>query len=81
MEPGRRDLGDETVFLIFLFRRRFGFALFALGQGLVLTAAAEFFEGAFSLDLGLEAFESAVDGLSFFNGDFGHEWVLGQDNG
>ena len=81
MVPGAGGLGDEAVFLILFLGGGLGLAFFALGQGFVLTAAAEFFEGAFSLDFGLEAFESAVDGLSFFNGDFWHEWVLGKDDG
>jgi hypothetical protein len=41
--PGREGLGDEAVFLILLFSGRLGLALFALGQGFVLTAATEFF--------------------------------------
>ena len=41
--PGLEGLGDEAVFLILLFSGRLGFALFALGQGFVLTAATEFF--------------------------------------
>ena len=79
--PGRRVLGDEAVFLIFFLGGRLGFAFFALRQGLVLTAAAEFFQRTFGFDFRFEALESTVNGLSFFNGDFWHEWVLGQDNG
>jgi hypothetical protein len=41
--PGREGLRDEAVFLILLFSGRLGLALFALGQGFVLTAATEFF--------------------------------------
>ncbi len=33
---------------------------------------AHFFENAFHFELGLEAFEGAVDGLSFADLDFGH---------
>ena len=69
-------LGDEAVFLVFLFSGGFGFAFFPLGEGFVLATAAEFFEGAFGFDFGFEAFEGAVDGLSFFDYDFWHEDVL-----
>ena len=79
--PGRRVLGDEAVFLILFLGGRLGFAFFALRQSLVLTAAAEFFQRTFGFDFRFEALESTVNGLSFFNGDFWHEWVLGQDNG
>jgi hypothetical protein len=79
--PGLEGLGDEAVFLILLFSGRLGFALFALGQGFVLTAAAEFFKSTFGLDLGFETLEGTIDRLSFFDDDFWHEWVLWQDNG
>ena len=38
----------------------------------MLTAAAEFFENALRLDLGLQTFEGAINRLSFFDLDFGH---------
>lgn len=79
--PGREGLGDEAVFLILLLGGGLGLALFALGQGFVLTAAAEFFKSTFGLDLGFETLEGTIDRLSFFDGDFWHEWVLWQDNG
>lgn len=49
-----------------------GFALETLFGSLVAAEAAHFFENAFHFELGLEAFESAVDGLSFADLDFGH---------
>lgn len=49
-----------------------GFALEALLGGFVAAETADFFENAFHFELGLEAFEGAVDGLSFADLDFGH---------
>jgi len=52
-----------------------GFALGAFFRSLVRTQAADFFEDAIHFEAGLEAFESAVNGLAFADLNFGHKRV------
>lgn len=50
-----------------------GFALGAFFRSLVRAQAADFFEDAVHFEAGLEAFESAVNGLAFADLNFGHK--------
>lgn len=52
-----------------------GFALGAFFRSLVGAQAADFFEDAVHFEAGLEAFESAVNGLAFADLNFGHKRV------
>jgi len=42
-------------------------ALLAFGRGFECAAAAHFLEDSFGIEFGFEAFEGAIDGLSFFH--------------
>ena len=43
------------------------FALLAFGRGFECTTAAHFLKNSFGIEFGFEAFESAIDWLSFFD--------------
>ncbi len=52
------------------------FALLALGRSFERAAAAHFLKDAFGVQFGLEAFESAVYGLAFFQSHSSHAVFL-----
>jgi hypothetical protein len=53
------------------------FALLAFSRGLKCTAAAHFFEDTLGIQFGLKAFESTVNGLTFFHSHSTHAMILG----
>ncbi len=55
--------------------RSTGFALGAFFWSFVGAQAADFFKDAVHFEAGLEAFESAVNGLAFADLNFGHKRV------
>jgi hypothetical protein len=52
-------------------------ALLALGWCLKCAAAAHFFEDTLGIKLGLEAFQSTVNGLAFFHNHSTHAMIFG----